>query len=95
MVPVGDGTVSAPLHLLQRGPAQGLVGQLQLVPQAPQVPLRLGLDDAQLRVDVLVLVRGVLLILQEEHRLGLRGLVRMARPATQPMANGFDLLLYL
>ena len=43
------------------------MGQLQLVPQSAQVPLRLGPHDAQLRVDVFVLVPSVFLVLKNKQ----------------------------
>lgn len=57
-------TVSPPLHLFQRRLSQRLVGELQLVSEPAQVPLGFGLHDAQLRVDVLVLICCIFLVLK-------------------------------
>lgn len=63
-------TVSSSLHLLQRRLPQSLVGQLQLVSEPAQVPLRFGLDDTQLCVDVLVLICCILFVLKTHTMFG-------------------------
>lgn len=57
-------TVSSSLHLLQCRLAEGFVSQLQLVSEPAQIAFGFGLDDAQLRVDVLVLICCIFLVLK-------------------------------
>lgn len=60
----GEGrTVTAALHVLQRGVTQCIMGLLQLLTQSAQIPLRFGPYDAQLRVDVLVFIGCIFFIL--------------------------------
>lgn len=57
-------TVAASVGVVRGRVAQRLVGQLQLVSEPAHVALRLGLDDAQLGVDVLVFVCCIFLVLK-------------------------------
>lgn len=60
-------TVSSSLHLLQCWLAKGFMGQLQLVPKSAQITLCFGFDNAQLRVNVLVLIRCIFLVLKSQY----------------------------
>lgn len=64
--------------------AQCLCGSLQLLPQPADVAVRLGPHDAELGVDVLVLVTGVLLFLRDkgQERMGI-----MARPGGSAISS--------
>lgn len=57
-------TISSLLHLLQCWLAMGFVSQLQLVPEPAQIAFGFGLEDAQLCVDVLVLICCIFLVLK-------------------------------
>lgn len=59
-------TISSSLHLLQCWLAEGFVGQLQLVSKPALITLCFGLDNTQLRVDVLVLICCIFLVLKSK-----------------------------
>lgn len=90
-------TVSSSLHLFQRRLPKCLVSQLQLVSEPAQIPFCFGPDDAQLGVNVLVLIRCIFLVLNKKththivwkFRRRLRILVRFSQRGIRrcPLAN--------